>query len=83
VEACNRNDFDAARTTHESLLPLAKGLLSLDVNPVPVKTAMAMLGRDSGALRLPLCAPSDAVRRQIGELLKAQGLSAGPQAVRV
>jgi len=82
VEACNRNDFDSARATHESLLPLAKGLLSLDVNPVPVKTAMAMLGRDSGALRLPLCAPSDAVKRQIGELLKAQGLAAAPQAVR-
>jgi len=80
VEACNRNDFDAARTQHESLLPLAKGLLSLDVNPVPVKTAMAMLGRDSGALRLPLCAPSDAVKRQIGELLKSQGVAA--QAVR-
>jgi 4-hydroxy-tetrahydrodipicolinate synthase len=81
VDACNRNDFDSARATHEQLLPLAKGLLSLDVNPVPVKTAMAMLGRDSGSLRLPLCEPSDAVKRQIGELLKAQGLTAAAQAV--
>ena len=81
VAACNRNDFDAARAMHQALLPLAKGLLSLDVNPVPVKTAMALLGRDSGALRLPLCAPSDAVKRQIGELLKTQGLTAAAQAV--
>jgi 4-hydroxy-tetrahydrodipicolinate synthase len=72
VAACNRNDFDAARAMHQALLPLAKGLLSLDVNPVPVKTAMALLGRDSGALRLPLCAPSDAVRRQIRDLLQSQ-----------
>jgi dihydrodipicolinate synthase/N-acetylneuraminate lyase len=48
---------------------------------VPVKTAMALLGRDSGALRLPLCAPSDAVKRQIGELLKTQGLMVAAQTV--
>jgi dihydrodipicolinate synthase/N-acetylneuraminate lyase len=35
---------------------------------------MALLGRDSGALRLPLCAPSDAVRRQIRDLLQSQKL---------
>jgi 4-hydroxy-tetrahydrodipicolinate synthase len=56
------------------LLPLSRGLLSLDTNPIPVKTAMAKLGRDSGALRLPLCPPSKAVSEAIEKLLAAQGL---------
>lgn len=76
VAACNRNDFESARAMHQALLPLAKDLLSMDVNPVPVKTAMAMLGRDSGALRLPLCLASETVARNIRELLLLQGLLA-------
>jgi 4-hydroxy-tetrahydrodipicolinate synthase len=74
-EAFNRGDFAQARTMHFDLLPLSRGLLSLDVNPVPVKTAMEKLGRDSGTLRLPLCPPSKAVSEAIDNLLAAQGLA--------
>lgn len=63
-----------ARRLHEELLGLAKGLLSLDTNPVPVKTALAQLGRDTGVLRLPLCEPTDEVKKRIAEVLQAQGL---------
>lgn len=52
--ACLEGDLAAARRIHEALLPLARALLVLDVNPVPVKTALALLGRDTGAMRLPL-----------------------------
>ena len=62
------------RKLHFELLPLSRGLLSLDTNPIPVKTAMANLGRDSGALRLPLCPPSKVVRDVIEELLATAGL---------
>lgn len=67
-------DFEGARRVHEELLPLAKGLLSLDTNPVPVKTAMKILKRDSGALRLPLCPPGEAVEREIERLLRESGV---------
>ncbi len=43
-----------AREVHLELLPLARGLLSLGPNPVPVKAALARLGRDSGVVRPPL-----------------------------
>ena len=60
---------------HRELFPLAKGLLSLDVNPVPLNAAMRLLDRDSGAVRQPLAeASKDAVAR-IGELLANFGLA--------
>jgi 4-hydroxy-tetrahydrodipicolinate synthase len=68
------DDWERARHVHFEMLPLAKGLLSLDVNPVPVKAAMELMGLDTGALRLPLVAASAAVKRQIHELLDRAGL---------
>lgn len=71
---CTANDFSAAREIHSTLFPLSRGLLSLDTNPVPLKAAMAVLGRDSGALRLPMhpIAPNQLPR--IRELLQRAGL---------
>jgi len=74
-EAFNAGDFERARHIHFDLLPLSRGLLTLDVNPVPVKTAMKMLGRDTGTLRLPLCPPTKTVTEAINRLLEAGNLS--------
>jgi 4-hydroxy-tetrahydrodipicolinate synthase len=63
------NDFRAALDEHMELLPLSRGLLSLDVNPVPVKCALAALGLDTGAVRLPLAPPSAAAAARIRELV--------------
>jgi 4-hydroxy-tetrahydrodipicolinate synthase len=69
------NRFDDAQEIHREIFPLAKGLLSLDVNPVPLKAAMKLLGRDTGAVRLPLVeASKDAVVR-IGEILANFGMA--------
>jgi 4-hydroxy-tetrahydrodipicolinate synthase len=56
--------FEAGRTLeacqwHRKLFALCRDLLGVATNPVPIKTAMKLLGRDSGELRLPLC-PLDA-----------------------
>lgn len=69
-----KGGFDEARRLHFELLPLSRGLLSLDTNPIPVKTAMALLSRDTGALRLPMCPPSKAVRQAIEQLLLSSGV---------
>ncbi len=45
---------DGAQQWHKKLFPLCRDMLSLATNPIPVKTAMKMLGRDSGELRLPM-----------------------------
>ena len=47
-------DFFTARALHEAYAELFETLF-IEVNPIPVKTAMQMLGWDSGRLRLPLC----------------------------
>ena len=67
-------DWDAARSVHEDLMTLSQGLLSLSTNPIPIKTAMAILGRDTGALRLPLCEPDPPTHRAIVDLLKAAAI---------
>ena len=64
------NDLAAVRNSHEKLFGLSRGLLSLDVNPVPLKCAMELLGRDTGSVRLPLVRASESVRSTIAALLR-------------
>jgi 4-hydroxy-tetrahydrodipicolinate synthase len=44
---------ETAREIHRELLPLMKALFT-ETNPIPLKAAMKLLGRDSGSLRLPM-----------------------------
>ena len=74
-EAFLANDFARAQVLHRELFPVAKGLLSLDVNPVPLKAAMKLLGRDSGAVRLPLAAASKETADRIAEILAQSSLT--------
>ncbi|MEM1445670.1 MAG: 4-hydroxy-tetrahydrodipicolinate synthase [Planctomycetota bacterium] len=55
VAAASSGDLAGARAIHHELFPLCKAMLSLAVNPVVIKTALKLLGRDTGELRLPLC----------------------------
>ncbi|MFN7877661.1 MAG: 4-hydroxy-tetrahydrodipicolinate synthase [Pirellula sp.] len=54
VKAANSGDFQTAKTLHHRLFPLCRDMLSLATNPIPVKGAMKLLGRDTGELRLPM-----------------------------
>ncbi|HUL39813.1 MAG TPA: 4-hydroxy-tetrahydrodipicolinate synthase [Methanomassiliicoccales archaeon] len=46
--------WEEARREHFRLLPLFTNLF-LETNPIPVKTALRMMGKPSGVFRLPLC----------------------------
>jgi len=59
VDAALRGEMAAARDEHRRLIGLARALLTLEPNPVGVKAAMRLLGRDTGAVRAPL-APASA-----------------------
>ena len=54
-------------------------LLGVSTNPIPVKQALAFLGRGTGELRLPMCPPDErgrlAIRRSMARygLLPAEG----------
>jgi len=52
-EAALRGDFAAARDLHFKLLPWMRAAF-IESNPLPVKAAMAMLGRMDNRVRLPL-----------------------------
>ena len=54
LRAFDDGDMKAAMRWHRKLFPLCRDMLSLSTNPIPIKAAMKMLGRDSGELRLPL-----------------------------
>ncbi|MFN7842539.1 MAG: 4-hydroxy-tetrahydrodipicolinate synthase [Pirellula sp.] len=54
VKAANSGDFTTAKVLHHRLFPLCRDMLSLATNPIPVKGAMKLLGRDTGELRLPM-----------------------------
>jgi len=49
-----RGDMQTASALQCRLYPLIKALFS-EVNPIPVKAALEILGYDCGGLRLPLC----------------------------
>ncbi len=55
------------------LLKLANSLFC-EVNPVPVKTAMAMMGYCSEEMRLPLCEMEDANKARLAAVLKEYGV---------
>jgi 4-hydroxy-tetrahydrodipicolinate synthase len=54
VKAALAGDFALASKLHHRLFPLCRDMLSLATNPIPVKGAMKLLGRDTGELRLPM-----------------------------
>ena len=54
VNAAIAGDYARAKRMHYELMPIFKGAF-IEVNPVPIKTAMQMSGMPSGGLRLPLC----------------------------
>ncbi|MDX9867910.1 MAG: 4-hydroxy-tetrahydrodipicolinate synthase, partial [Kiritimatiellia bacterium] len=58
------NDLTGARELHRTYYPLFRDLF-LDTNPIPVKTALALMNRVGPTFRLPLCEPSEKVRAQL------------------
>ena len=68
-DACNRGEWSRARAIHLELFDVCRGLLSLETNPIPIKTAMRLLGRDTGTLRLPMTEGSESTVVAVKTLL--------------
>jgi 4-hydroxy-tetrahydrodipicolinate synthase len=67
-------DFVSARKWHRKLFPLAKSMLSMATNPIPIKTAAAILGMASDELRLPMVPLEDTLKIKLRAMLKDYGL---------
>ncbi|WP_237170613.1 4-hydroxy-tetrahydrodipicolinate synthase [Paludisphaera borealis] len=74
IREFNAGDLRAARERHARLFPLCRELLGLAPNPVPLKAALALLGRGNGELRLPLCPLDEAALGRLSQALNQYGL---------
>ena len=72
---CLAGDYRDAASLHYEYLELMEALF-LDVNPIPVKAAMAAAGLCSGELRLPLTELSGEKRARLISLMQLYGLAA-------
>jgi 4-hydroxy-tetrahydrodipicolinate synthase len=63
-----------AQRWHHKLFPLCRDMLGAATNPIPIKTAMKLLGRDSGELRLPMCPMDNAGETKLRQTLVSYGL---------
>ena len=68
ADAALRGDFDTAGAMQLRLLPLIE-LLFCEVNPIPIKEAMALMGFDCGGCRLPLTPLTQENRRKLMDML--------------
>ncbi len=73
VNAFEQGNIRQAIERHNRLLPLIKAIF-LETNPIPVKTAMGLLGMIEPGLRLPLCAMEEANMEKLRAALEAYGL---------
>ncbi len=69
TQLCLENDFSAAGTLQLALKPLCDAMFC-EVNPIPIKTAMAMMGLAPDHLRLPLSPLSDANAQRVRKILR-------------
>ena len=61
-------EISRAREIHYRLWPLFNACF-IETNPIPAKTALAMMGRIREEFRLPLCPMSDANRKVLAKVL--------------
>ncbi|NLW89599.1 MAG: 4-hydroxy-tetrahydrodipicolinate synthase [Clostridiaceae bacterium] len=74
VHAYLQGDTQTAMNIQISIVPLVQALFS-DVNPIPVKEALNILGWDIGHCRLPLCDMSSEARKNLTSVLNTYDLT--------
>ncbi|MDP1852717.1 MAG: 4-hydroxy-tetrahydrodipicolinate synthase [Candidatus Omnitrophota bacterium] len=73
VSEFEKGHIKKAQNMHYKLLPLIKAVF-LETNPIPIKTAMGLLGMCEPDLRLPLCPMSPENLEKLKKALKEYGL---------
>lgn len=76
VRAFQDGDIQQAQHWHHKLFPLCRDMLGLATNPIPLKAAMAELGRDTGELRLPMTPLTENQLSSLRQTLATYGIGA-------
>jgi 4-hydroxy-tetrahydrodipicolinate synthase len=74
LAAFESGNIAEARRWHAKLFPLCRDMLGLSTNPIPIKAAMKILGRDTGELRLPMTPLDAAGEAKLRRTLSSYGL---------
>ena len=72
-DAFFNGNYDKAKKLHYKLQPLHRAMF-LETNPIPVKTALAMMGRIEEEFRLPLVRMGDGNRKKLRKALSDYGI---------
>ncbi|MEI7781517.1 MAG: 4-hydroxy-tetrahydrodipicolinate synthase [Planctomycetota bacterium] len=75
IDAFEAGNLAAARAQHYRLFTLCRDLLGLASNPIPIKAALAMMGRDTGDVRLPLVNLEKPLQDKLRGVLRDYGLT--------
>lgn len=73
VKAAQEGDYKKAFELHKKTYPINKGLFFI-TSPIPVKTAVNLLGLPGGKFRLPMVDANEAEKAHIIQMLKDYGL---------
>ena len=72
-DLCERGRLQDAAALQQKLYPMIRALFS-EVSPIPVKTALSLMGLCSDEMRLPLCPMSQDARDRLEQEMKRQDL---------
>ena len=73
VDVFAAGDLEQARALHYRMAPLID-VLFIETNPIPVKAALAMMGKIEYDLRLPLCRMSEKNEGKLKKVMQDYGL---------
>ena len=73
AEACLKGDWETGRMLQFKLVPLIRSVF-IETNPIPIKTALALMGKCSGDLRLPMTPMSEGNLTKLRQAMTDFGL---------
>lgn len=73
ANACLKGDYQTAAQMQVQYMELIDALFC-ETNPIPVKTALNLMGMDAGPLRMPLCEMEEATKARLANALREKGL---------
>lgn len=71
--ACLKGDWEQGRKVQLKLLPLIRAVF-IETNPIPIKTALSVMGKCPGDLRLPLTPMSEGNLKKLRQTMTDFGL---------
>ncbi len=76
AEACLKGNWEKGRELQLKLVPLIRSVF-IETNPIPIKTALSLMGKCTGELRLPLTPMAEGNLRKLKQAMSDFGLVRG------